>query len=221
MAATAGGISGWITLMVSPRKFVFVSCLCALWFTIGCDQFTHKKKPATLPPRAQAPTIPLSLPDKIPEPTIEPPKVVVADEAPKPPENKQAAKPHRHNNATKKTASGATPGTSPSGVSGTTTIVASRPPEPPAPSPNGAIAADLSTDKADKDKQTTAEFLDSAEKILKGLDDHNLTDDQKAMVSQISSFIAQSRKATSDGDVERALNLATKAHLLSDALETK
>jgi hypothetical protein len=41
------------------------------------------------------------------------------------------------------------------------------------------------------------------------------------MVSQIWSYIAQSRKATIDGDLERALNLAKKAHLLSEALAKK
>ena len=41
------------------------------------------------------------------------------------------------------------------------------------------------------------------------------------MVTQIKSYIAQSRKATSDGDFERAYNLAMKAHLLADALVKK
>jgi hypothetical protein len=92
-------------------------------------------------------------------------------------------------------------------------------PEPPVP--NTAIAAVVPSETATRDKQTTAELLDSAEKTIKSLDDHSLSDDQKAMVSQIWSFIAQSRKATIDGDLERALNLANKAHLLSDALVKK
>jgi hypothetical protein len=35
------------------------------------------------------------------------------------------------------------------------------------------------------------------------------------------SYIAQSKKATNDGDLERALNLAKKAQLLSQALVNK
>jgi hypothetical protein len=41
------------------------------------------------------------------------------------------------------------------------------------------------------------------------------------MVAQIKTYIAQSHKATSDNDFERAYNLATKARLLSDALVKK
>jgi hypothetical protein len=48
-----------------------------------------------------------------------------------------------------------------------------------------------------------------------------LSHDEEAVVNQIRSYVAQSRKATGDGDFERAYNLATKAHLLSDALVKK
>ena len=41
------------------------------------------------------------------------------------------------------------------------------------------------------------------------------------MVTQVKSYISQSRKATSDGDYERAFNLAKKAQLLADALVKK
>jgi hypothetical protein len=205
------------------RKFVFVSCLCALLLTAGCDQFSHKKKP-TIPPRAQAPMIPLNLPDAIPEPPVPPPSVV-AEEEPKPVETKPPVKTHRRNNVPKKAVPGTTPAAPPvnaqtNSSSGTAAVATNHSPEP-APAPNTAVAADVTVDTAFKDKQTTAELLDSAEKIIKGLDDHSLSDDQKAMILQIWSFIAQSRKATIDGDLERALNLAIKAHLLSDALVKK
>src|SRR5438067_1670726 len=148
--------------MPSARKFVFAACVCNLMLTVGCDQFLHKKKPATLPPRAQAPTIPLNLPDEIPAPAQEQPKIVVVEEPPPLPNTKQAPKPRRRNNGAKKTPP------SPASGTGTTTVAANRPPDAP-PEANTAIAADLSTDKAAKDKQTTAELLDSAEKTVKGL----------------------------------------------------
>ena len=71
-----------------------------------------------------------------------------------------------------------------------------------------------------RQKQTTAELIDSAEKDLKGLN-HGLSHDEENMLTQIKSYIAQSRKATRDGDFERAYNLAVKAHLLTDALLKK
>ena len=78
----------------------------------------------------------------------------------------------------------------------------------------------MSNDKLVQQKQTTSDLLDSTEKNLKNLEP-NLTPDEEAMVTQVKSYIAQSRKATSDGDYERAFNLAKKAQLLADALVKK
>ena len=86
--------------------------------------------------------------------------------------------------------------------------------------PDTAIAADVSSAQLLHQKQTTAQLLDATEKTLSGLS-HNLSHDQEEMVTQIRSYLTQSRKATTDGDFERAYNLATKAHLLSDALVKK
>ena len=69
-------------------------------------------------------------------------------------------------------------------------------------------------------KQTTAQLLDETEKTLSGLN-RTLSQDEEAIVVQIRSYVTQSRNATKDGDFERAYNLATKAHLLSDALVKK
>ena len=48
-----------------------------------------------------------------------------------------------------------------------------------------------------------------------------LSREQQAMVDEIRSYMAQSRAATTDGDLVRANNLAEKAHLLSNALPKK
>jgi hypothetical protein len=69
-------------------------------------------------------------------------------------------------------------------------------------------------------KQTTSQLLEETEKTLNGLN-RTLSHDEEEIVNQIRSYIGQSRNATKDGDFERAYNLATKAHLLSDALVKK
>ena len=69
-------------------------------------------------------------------------------------------------------------------------------------------------------KQSTTENLAAAEKNLKSVN-RTLSHDEQSMVSQIKTYIDQSRKATSDNDFERASNLALKARLLSDALVKK
>jgi ElaB/YqjD/DUF883 family membrane-anchored ribosome-binding protein len=58
---------------------------------------------------------------------------------------------------------------------------------------------------------------DATENVLKNLT-RQLSDEEKAMRTQIQSYLQQSRKATVDGDYERAYNLAKKAQVLADAL---
>ena len=83
-----------------------------------------------------------------------------------------------------------------------------------------AIAADVTRAQLSQQRQTTAQLLDATEKTISGLN-RTLSHDEEEVVNQIRSYVAQSRKATQDGDFERAYNLATKAHLLSDALVKK
>ena len=71
-----------------------------------------------------------------------------------------------------------------------------------------------------RQKENTAQIVDATENSLKNLS-RQLNDEEKAMKSQIQSYLQQSRKATTDGDFERAYNLANKAHLLADALIKK
>ena len=94
------------------------------------------------------------------------------------------------------------------------------PPNPATEStPDPAIAADVTSAQLTRQKQSTAQLLDETEKSIGGL--KGLTHDEEEMLAQIRSYVSQSRKATSDGNFERAYNLATKAHLLSDALVKK
>jgi len=86
--------------------------------------------------------------------------------------------------------------------------------------PDTAIAADVPSAELTQQKQSTAQLLEATEKTLDTLS-RSLNHDEEEMVAQIRSYVTQSRKATTDGDFERAYNLATKAHLLSDALVKK
>jgi hypothetical protein len=63
-------------------------------------------------------------------------------------------------------------------------------------------------------------LLEATENNLRGLS-RSLSSDEQATVQHVRAYINQSQKATSDGDLERAYNLALKAHLLSDELAKK
>jgi hypothetical protein len=77
----------------------------------------------------------------------------------------------------------------------------------------GATAAQASYERF------TAEQLRAAtEENLKKIEGLQLNGSQQEMVSQIKEFMEQSKKAIAEGDVDRAHNLALKAHLLSDEL---
>lgn len=83
-----------------------------------------------------------------------------------------------------------------------------------------AIAAAVPSQTVSKQKEDTAHAVDATESALKSLN-RSLSDEEKAMLAQIQSYLQQSRKATTDGDYERAYNLANKAKLLADALIKK
>jgi hypothetical protein len=204
--------------MTQRRQFAVVLVAWGLLLGAACE----KKKPQ-LPAKMQAPTTVATVTDLIPE----------IEQPPEPPARQQAAAaeetpkkaPSKHKTAKK-------PTQTPPQNQASSTVAVNHPPanaavETPAnPSPpnpattDTAIAADVSSQQLTHQKQTTTELLDSTEKDLKGLN-RSLSHDEEAMLTQIKSYIQQSRSATKDGDFERAFNLATKAHLLSDALTKK
>ena len=204
------------------RQFAASILVIALLMLAGCA----KKKPP-LPSQAKAPidTIAVPLPDEISEASPPPPAPPPRQEAqlpeqPKPkPTTKRKQKKQAQPPATT-TASG--PATPPAAASaGNNTLAAAHPPanlaEVP---PDTAIAADVSRSQLTQQKQTTAQLLDATEKTVSNLN-RTLSHDEEEIVSQIHSYVAQSKSATAAGDFERAYNLATKAHLLSDALVKK
>ncbi len=199
--------------MTLGRQFVVFIVALGLSLGTGC-----KRKKAQLAVNMQAPTLAVPVPDQIPEiaPPPEPPPAkqeeTVEEQAPK-------KTPQKHRSSKKPATPPAT--APPAANQGSTTVAVNRPPANSAieAATDTAIAADVTGKQLVEQKQTTSELLDSAEKNLKGLT--GLSHDEEAIVTQIKSYIAQSRKATSDGDFERAYNLAMKAHLLTDALVKK
>jgi outer membrane biosynthesis protein TonB len=204
------------------RQFVWIFLALVLLAETGCQ-----KKQPQIPSQAQAPAEPIytPLPPEIaqetppePEPEPEPEPAKVAEPKPQPAKHHKK-KPSQSQTATAQSSEATA---APSPAPANSTVASARPPANPANEapPDTAIAADVSSAQLTQQKQTTAQLLESTEKTLNGLP-RNLSHDDEQMVAQIRSYLTQSRKATTDGDFERAYNLATKAHLLSDALVKK
>jgi hypothetical protein len=196
------------------RQFAASVLILSLMLSVAC-----KKKKPQLPPQAQAPTITVPVPDEISETTPPPPPPVVK-EAPPPEPQKPKSQP-RHRKKPPPQLPATSPESAPANGAGNSTIASAHPPPNPTEgTPDTAIAADVTSAQVSQQKQTTADLLAGAEKNLTSVN-RKLSHDEQALVSQIKTYIAQSKKATSENDFERAYNLATKAHLLSDALVKK
>jgi hypothetical protein len=200
--------------MVLLRKLVTLLLVFGLLFVEACN----RKKPV-LPPPAHAPTIAVELPDAIPENPDEVAPTPVAKEEPAeaPPVKTKPKKTTR--TAAKKTPPPATAPAAtqqPTTTNSNQTVASLRPPA----APDTAIAAAMPSEAINRQKEETAQIVDTTENNLKNLS-RSLNDDEKAMKTQIQSYLQQSRKATTDGDFERAFNLAKKAQLLADALIKK
>jgi hypothetical protein len=120
------------------------------------------------------------------------------------------AKPKKHHRASKSDAPPATPGKTDSQTNvvknGSTT------------DPDINLAPSMSPEQASQQREKTAQLLASSDANLKGILVRQLDANQQETVKQIQSYIDQAKKATEDGDVQRAYNLAVKANLLSAEL---
>ena len=186
--------------MTSARIHLAAATLALLLFGNGCEIF-HKKKPTpppSIPPTIDRRKIDLPQPQPVPPPVQQPAPTIQQT----PPAEKPKPK---HSRTPKKVVVPAEP-------SETTTT-----PEPVKPAPDASINEPMTTVQAEREKQQTSSLLGSAESNLSNIH-RSLTGDEQQMVSQIRNYIAQSRKAMTDGDLERAYNLANKANLLSSEL---
>jgi outer membrane biosynthesis protein TonB len=197
----------------SRQAIAGIALLLLLLGASGC-KFPGRKKPK-LPPQAQAPTIsipsntsdttpgptppmgveparPLPTPGEVEVATANPPKL------PPPPKNHRRVVP---------------PPPPPK-----KTVVQNDP--TPAQPAQGPLTASISHDDALRQRMDTTQLLEATETNLRGLN-RSLSNDEQATVQHVRAYVNQSQKATSDGDLERAYNLALKAHLLSDELAKK
>jgi hypothetical protein len=219
-------------LMKAQRKFVTSLVLLALLFS---NDACTKKKPV-LPPQAPAPTLAEALPDEIPEKPEEPTPEVAQAPVVIPPVKSKPKRPTRTATSNNKktvappVSTTAPPTPAPAAASpptqapgaNTQIVATARTPQTAAPesTPDLAIAAAIPSALVSQQKEETVRMVDATENTLKGIN-RSLSDNEKAMRTQIQSYLQQSRKATADGDVERAYNLAKKAQLLADALTKK
>jgi len=82
--------------------------------------------------------------------------------------------------------------------------------------PTVQLTGDMSGEQASHQRSTTDQLLASTEDNLKKAGGQSLTSGQEDSVKQIRQFIGQAKSAAAAGDLDRARNLALKAHLLSD-----
>jgi len=190
--------------------------LLLIALVLGASGCELKKKKPNVPQQAQAPTITTptttattTTPGPPPPETSEParPLPTPGEVATNVPPEQPAPKPERRPRRTppKKT------------------VVENTPPEqPPAqPAPpqqqQDTLTASVSHADALHDKLNTQQLLDTTENNLRSVT-RSLSSDEQVMVAHIRSYMQQSKNATTDGDIERAYNLALKARLLSDEL---
>lgn len=92
------------------------------------------------------------------------------------------------------------------------------PPDGAGPAPAaGQISPSLSHAEIARDQATTEQLLQGTESTLNGIT-RQLSEDEKAIATQIRDYVKQSRQASQANDLTRAYNLAMKARLLADDL---
>lgn len=93
--------------------------------------------------------------------------------------------------------------------------------EPPPPQePPLRLAPQISSDR---EKQLTEEInttIQKVERILLSINQRTLQADQAETYQTVQSFLSQAREALGNKDFQQAMNLAQKAHVLSDELST-
>jgi hypothetical protein len=176
----------------------------------------RKKKIPNVPQQAQAPAMVMQPPPMTTQPGP-PPPATVEPSRPMPTPGEVAVRTPVEPAATKPKHVAKRP------LPPKRTVVENTPPtvpvQPPVQPPpqQGQLTASVSHNEAVHQRVDTQQLIDQTEGTLRGLN-RALSDDEQAMVAHIRSYIQQSKTATTDGDLERAYNLALKAHLLSDGL---
>lgn len=220
--------------MKRPSSQLGIWLSAAAILIAGCN----KKPQPMIAPQAEAPTV--STPETTTPPAATPPATnepaattsIPVNEPPAQPAptaTKPATKPRARNNHARKTAPSQTSGKEANGTGSaasgqaTTTTAANIPGKTTVvrdggnSNPPGDILPGMNHNEAAQQRQTIDQLLQSTDAALKAIT-RSLSSEERATVEQIRTYMAQSRSAETDGDLLRANNLATKAHLLSDSL---
>ena len=80
------------------------------------------------------------------------------------------------------------------------------------------LAPAVNEAEASHQREATKQLLTSTDANLQKLSGRALSKDEQDTVAQIRQFMQQAKTADSKGDLERASKLASKAHLLSEAM---
>ncbi len=191
--------------MTRRTKLFAVLLLAALAALSACK----KNKPPVPQPQTQAPTITQPqppVPPSQPEPEPQPPATTTTTPPPaQKPSTATVTKPKTHKHPVAKK-------TAPVPDKNKTTVK-----EGGDNAPSGQLSAGIPQDEATRQRQSAAQLRQNTENNLRGIT-RQLSSDEQSMVQQIRSYLAQSRTADNDGDIERAYNLAVKASLLSGEL---
>lgn len=84
--------------------------------------------------------------------------------------------------------------------------------------PDVQLSTSTSEEHASQQRQSADELMMSTEANLKKISGRQLQSTEQDMVNQIRNYMEQAKAAIAAEDLQRAQNLAFKAHLLSDEL---
>jgi protein TonB len=84
--------------------------------------------------------------------------------------------------------------------------------------PEVQLSPGVSQEQASRQRKNTSQLLETTEANLRKISVRQLDATQQDMVKQIRAYMDQAKTAAGSGDLQRARNLAFKAHLLSAEL---
>ncbi len=204
------------TRMITRSRFSLAwlsFALLLLTFAPGCHR-DRNRQPA---PQATAPAIavpPTAQPGPAPPTQTTPPPATGAQTGviPQPSASQAKAKPKPQKNSVRKNAPATAKQATPAPTTQPTQTSARK-----SPAPGSGEQVQIAAQVPQGTAQNTEQLLQGAEGNLRKVT-RQLSDAEQAMLRQARNYIAQSRSASQDGDLERAYNLALKASLLSGEL---
>ena len=209
------GLSGWRMIRFGGLALVLA---LTLTFAAGCNRNKNRQIPpqATVPLIAVPPTAQAGQHPAPPAQTTPPPATSAQTGAIRQP-SASRAKPKPQKNSVHKSVPAATKQTPPVQAVQPAQPVQPVQPAPQKPPSGSEVQVQIAAQAPQGTAQNTEQLLQAAEGNLRKVT-RQLSDGEEAMLRQARNYIAQSRSASQDGDLERAYNLAMKARLLSGEL---